>query len=199
MRNIDMGIARKWAEELHAQVLEEGDRAIDATMGNGYDTLRLCSLVGETGMVYAFDVQPEAIESTRAKLEDAGVSKRARLILSGHQNVKEYIREEVQLAVFNLGWLPGIEHAIRTRSETTLQAVNACLDLLTPGGVLTICIYPGHEEGKEELRDLLAWAEGLDPLRFDAVVRRYLNQPLDPPVLIAVKKAEKVRKPRKTR
>ena len=199
MRNIDMGIARKWAEELHAQVLEEGDRAIDATMGNGYDTLRLCSLVGETGMVYAFDVQPEAIESTRAKLEDAGAAERARLILSGHQNVKEYIREEVQLAVFNLGWLPGIEHAIRTRSETTLQAVNACLDLLAPGGVLTICIYPGHEEGKEELRDLLAWAEGLDPLRFDAVVRRYLNQPLDPPVLIAVKKAEKVRKPRRNR
>ena len=197
MRNIDMGIARKWAEELHAQVLETGDRAIDATMGNGYDTLRLCSLVGDTGKVYAFDVQPEAIESTRAKLEEAGVDRRAELILSGHQNVKEYIKEEIHLAVFNLGWLPGIEHAIRTRSETTLQAVNACLDLLAPGGVLTVCIYPGHEEGREELSDLLSWAEGLDPLRYDAVVRRYLNQPLDPPVLIAVKKAEKVRKPRR--
>ena len=197
MRNIDMGIARKWAEELHAQVLETGDRAIDATMGNGYDTLRLCSLVGDTGRVYAFDVQPEAIESTRAKLEEAGVDRRAELILSGHQNVKEYIKEEIHLAVFNLGWLPGIEHAIRTRSETTLQAVNACLDLLAPGGVLTVCIYPGHEEGREELADLLSWAEGLDPLRYDAVVRRYLNQPLDPPVLIAVKKAEKVRKPRR--
>ena len=197
MRNIDMGIARKWAEELHEQVLQQGDIAIDATMGNGYDTLRLCRLVGKEGKVYAFDVQPEAIESTRARLIEADAAQQAQLILSGHQNVKEYIKEEVHLAVFNLGWLPGIEHAIRTRLETTLEAVNACLDLLAPGGVLTVCIYPGHEEGKEELTGLLSWAEGLDPLVYDAVVRRYLNQPLDPPVLIAVKKAEKKRRPRR--
>lgn len=197
MRNIDMGIARKWAEEFHAQVLEKGDRAIDATMGNGYDTLRLCSLVGQTGKVYAFDVQPEALESTRARLHEAGEDAQAELILDGHQNVKEHVKEPVQLAVFNLGWLPGVEHAVRTRSETTLQAVDACLDLLAPGGMLTICVYPGHAEGREELADLVQWAEKLDPLLYDALVRRYLNQPLDPPVLIAVKKAEKPRKPRR--
>jgi len=197
MRNIDMGVARRWAEELHEEVLEQGDRAIDATMGNGYDTLRLCGLVGPEGRVYAFDVQKEALDSTRERLSQADMLGRAELILSGHQNVKEYVREPVQLAVFNLGWLPGVEHAVRTRSETTLQAVNACLDLLAPGGVLTICVYPGHEEGKEELSDLLLWAQELDPLCYDAVVRRYLNQPLDPPVLIAVKKAEKKRRPRK--
>lgn len=197
MRNIDMGIARKWAEELQSMALEEGDRAIDATMGNGYDTLRLCRLVGKTGKVYAFDVQSEAIESTRARLEEAGEADQAELILSGHQNVKQFVQEKVHMAVFNLGWLPGVEHAIRTRSQTTLQAVSACLELLVPGGLMTICIYPGHEEGKEELADLLHWAEGLDPLLYDSTVRRYLNQPLDPPVLIAVKKAEKPRKPRK--
>ena len=197
MRNIDMGIARKWAEEIHDQVLEQGDCAIDATMGNGYDTLRLCRLVGKTGRVYAFDVQSEAIESTRARLEEAGEARQAQLILSGHQNVAQFVHEPVHLAVFNLGWLPGVEHAVRTRSETTLQAVGACLELLAPGGVLTVCIYPGHEEGKEELADLTRWAEGLDPLLYDAAVRRYLNQPLDPPVLITVKKAEKPRKPKK--
>lgn len=197
MRNTDMGIARKWAEELHAQILEHGDRAIDATMGNGYDTLRLCQLVGKEGRVWAFDVQPEALESTRARLLQAGEDAQAELILAGHENVRQYIQEEVALAVFNLGWLPGVEHAVRTRLETTLQAVNACLDLLLPGGLLTICVYPGHEEGREELVGLLDWAAGLDPLRYDAVVRRYCNQPLDPPVLIAVKKAERVRKPRK--
>ena len=175
-----MGIARKWAEELHAQVLETGDRAIDATMGNGYDTLRLCSLVGDTGRVYAFDVQPEAIESTRAKLEEAGVDRRAELILSGHQNVKEYIKEEIHLAVFNLGWLPGIEHAIRTRSETTLQAVNACLDLLAPGGVLTVCIYPGHEEGTIEGQLIEKELETLDRRELCASKFKIVNSPTSP-------------------
>lgn len=197
MRNIDMGIARKWAEELHSAALEPGDAAIDATMGNGYDTLRLCRLVGKTGRVWAFDVQKEALESTQRRLEEAGEAEQARLILSGHENAAEYVCGPVQAVVFNLGWLPGVEHAVRTRSETTLRAVQACLALLAPGGVMTICVYPGHEEGKEELDDLLRWAEGLDPLQFDAVVRRYLNQPLDPPVLIAVQKALKPRKPRK--
>lgn len=197
MRNIDMGIARKWAEELHEALLEPGDRAIDATMGNGHDTLRLCRLTGEEGRVWAFDVQKEALESTRERLCEHGMQNRAELILAGHELMAEYVHEQVQLAVFNLGWLPGIEHAVRTKSETTLAAVNAALGLLAPGGLMTICVYPGHEEGREELQALLQWAQGLDPLLYDASVRRYLNQPLDPPVLIAVKKAEKKRHPRR--
>lgn len=197
MHYFDIGIARKWAEEMHEQVLEAGDRAIDATMGNGYDTLRLCRLVGKKGKVYAFDVQSEALAKTRARLMQAGEAEQAELILAGHERVSEYVHEQVHLAVFNLGWLPGADHAVRTQSETTLQAVRACLDLLCPGGLLTVCAYPGHEEGKQELSDLLSWAEQLNPLCYDAIVRRYLNQTLDPPVLIAVKKIETMRKPRK--
>ena len=72
--------------------------------------------------------------------------------------------------------------------ETTMQAVEGCLDLLKEGGLLTICAYPGHDEGREELKALIEWAEGLDSKKYDAMIRRYLNQPNDPPVLFAIKK-----------
>ena len=196
MRSFDMGIARKWALEMHAALLEEGDTAVDATMGNGHDTAALCRLVGGTGRVYAFDVQPEALISTRALLERDGLAPQAQLILAGHERMAEFVPAGVHLVVFNLGWLPGVEHAVTTRAETTLAAVEQALELLCPGGLLTVCVYPGHAEGARELAALLDWAAALDPARFDAVVRRYANQPADPPVLIAVQRALRPRKPR---
>ena len=143
----------------------------------------------ESGRVYGFDVQPEAVERSRARLEEAGVDKRARLILDGHQNMADYIAPESADAVmFNLGWLPGAEHAVTTRVETTLQAVNAALEILKEDGVMTICIYPGHEEGAREREALLEWAQKLDEKKYDAMLRCYLNQSKLPPLMIAVKR-----------
>lgn len=191
---VDLRSARHWAQEINTQALQEGGAAIDATMGNGHDTLWLCQLVGEQGHVYAFDVQPEALESTRTRLEQAGVADRATLYLDGHQNMAQHGIEPVDAILFNLGWLPGIEHAVTTRTETTLQAVNAALDLIKPGGVMTICVYPGHEEGKRELAALLEWAQQLDSSWLDARITSYLNIKNDPPVMIAVAKRLKKKK-----
>ena len=100
----------------------------------------------------------------------------------------ELIPEPVDAVVFNLGWLPGAEHGVTTRVETTLQAVEAALSVLKEDGIMTVCIYPGHDEGARELRALIRWAETLDPLRYDALIKTYLNQPNDPPRMLAVKK-----------
>ena len=186
--SFDLKSARHWAEELLKQAIEPGSRVIDATLGNGYDTEWLCGLVGGEGRVYGFDIQQAAVDRTRERLERAGMLERASLFCVGHQHVAEYVEEAVDAAVFNLGWLPGSEHGVRTLRETTMQAVEASLKLLKEGGLLTICAYPGHEEGKEELKALTEWAEQLDPKRYDAMIRRYLNQPNDPPVLFAIKK-----------
>ena len=102
--------------------------------------------------------------------------------------MKEYVKERVDAAVFNLGWLPGSDRSVRTMRETTMTAVEGCLELLKEGGLLTICAYPGHEEGKEELNALIEWAAALVSRLYDAMIRRYLNQPNDPPVLFAIKK-----------
>ena len=183
----DLKSARHWAREMIERALFPGARAVDATMGNGHDTLWLCGLVGETGHVYAFDVQPTAVENTRARLEEHGCAARATLICQGHQHMAEYVDAPVDAVVFNLGWLPGAQHAVTTCVETTLAAVSQAVELLAPGGVLTICVYPGHEEGAREREALLAWAAAL-PGTLDVLHQRYMNQKNSPPELLAVRR-----------
>ena len=185
----DFRSARFWAAELIEGALEPGGRAVDAPLGNGHDALWLCGLVGETGRIYGFDVQREAVERSRARLAEAGVADRAELILDGHEHMDAHIApESVDAVMFNLGWLPGAPNAVTTRVETTLQAVNAALNLLREDGLLTVCVYPGHAEGAREREALLAWARGLDEKVYDTMLRCYLNQSGDPPLMIAVKK-----------
>ena len=186
--NFDFKSARHWAEELIRQAVEPGARVIDATMGNGYDTQWLAELVGESGHVYGFDIQLEAVNRTRDRLAAAGLENRATLFHAGHEHIAELVGEPVDAAVFNLGWLPGTDKALRTRAETTLTAVNAALDRLKEGALMTICVYPGHPEGRDELDRLIAWGRALPGEKYDVMARAYLNQLGDPPVLIAVKK-----------
>jgi len=132
--SVDFRSARFWAREMIEGAMFEGACAVDATMGNGHDTQWLCELAGEAGRVYAFDVQAEAVERTAERLREAGLGERAHLFCAGHQHMCEYVHEPVDAIVFNLGWLPGAEHGVTTRTETTLQAVNAALDLLKDFG-----------------------------------------------------------------
>ena len=187
----DFGGARKWARAIVSGALSEGARAVDATMGNGYDTEWLAEAVGETGVVYAFDVQRTALENTKRRLEARGFLPRARLFLQGHEDLLSFVPEKVDAAVFNLGWLPGTPHERTTRAETTLKAVNAALALLKPGGVMTVCVYPGHDEGAREEEALTAWVRSLDDAAFDAVICGYANIRKRPPILIAVTRREK--------
>lgn len=185
---MDFRSARIWAQELIEGALTAGGVAIDATMGNGNDTQWLCELVGSAGRVHAFDVQPEAVEHTRQRLQQAGLTARATLYCASHERLAELVREPVDAVVFNLGWLPGAEHGVTTRVESTLAAVDAALALLKISAVMTICVYPGHEEGAREREALLKWAAALDPKRYDAIHKTYLNQPKHPPCLIAVQR-----------
>ena len=158
---MDLGNARAWTRELWDKLPLEGATVIDATLGNGYDTVYLAGKVGETGRVY-------------------------RLILDTHENVDAYVKDPVDGVMFNLGWLPKAEHAVTTHAESTLKAVNKCLELLKKGGLMTVCVYPGHPEGEREKAALLAWAEALDDGAFDARVTGYLNIAKRPPLLIAI-------------
>ena len=196
----DFRSARFWAAAMLEPALYSGARAIDATMGNGQDTLWLCERVGDEGMVYAFDVQDEAVCRTRARLEAAGLETRAHLFCTGHEHMAETVSERVDVVMFNLGWLPGAAHGVTTRTETTLSAVNQALGLLKPDSLLKVCIYPGHEEGARELEALLDWASSLDDRRYDAILKTYLNQPNHPPRMLAVKrkKEKRIRAERKS-
>lgn len=190
----DFRSARFWAREMIEGAMYEGARAIDATMGNGHDTQWLCELAGENGRIYAFDVQAEAVERTRERLAQNGLESRAVLFCAGHERMGNFVPEQVDAIVFNLGWLPGAEHGVTTQTATTLQAVNAALELLKEDGLMTVCIYPGHDEGTHELNALMQWASELDDRRYDALLKTYLNQPNDPPRMLAVRKKKTKKK-----
>ena len=130
--------------------LGEGDIAVDFTMGNGNDTEFLCRTVGENGHVYAFDIQADAVESTRGRLEGCGFSNYT-LIHDSHANVLEHVKEKFKAGMFNLGYLPGHgHHEVTTMRESTLAAVKGAMSLMDKDAVLLVAVYPGHEEGRLE-------------------------------------------------
>ncbi len=171
-----------------AQVIEEGDTAVDATAGNGKDTLFLARLVGPRGRVYAFDIQKDSLTRTAALLEQAQVRGRVSLLQTGHEQISEYIHEPVSVTIFNLGYLPGGDRSIVTTTQTTLFAVQAALGLLRRGGLVAVVVYPGHPEGKEEQEALLCCCRGLNSREYRVVFVSILNQDHEPPALILIYK-----------
>lgn len=169
-------------------VINEGDIVIDATMGNGYDTKYLAEKVGENGFVYSFDVQEEAIKSTKKRLEKAGLIDRVNLILDGHQNMDMYVNKEVSCVMFNLGYLPRAKHQVITKPETTLEAIKKSLDLLKPNGVVSIAIYTGHEGGMEECDEVFGYVSKLDQSEYSVLNCNFVNQINHPPRLIMIEK-----------
>ena len=176
------------AKRLCRLKLSEGDKAVDCTMGNGNDTAFLCSLVGDTGKVYAFDIQEQALKNTRQKLRESGFLDRAELILAGHETLAHYVKDQVRLIIFNLGYLPKGDHAQTTRAETTLEALRKSLELLEAGGAAILIIYPGHAEGKREKDALAEFTSALDQKAFSVLHCRFTNQVNNPPELICLEK-----------
>ncbi|WP_031482623.1 class I SAM-dependent methyltransferase [Maridesulfovibrio frigidus] len=136
------------------EVLEPGCIAIDATVGNGYDTVFLAQQVGSEGRVFGFDIQLDAIEQTREKLEEECLPDNWTLFQTGHENMLKIIPPElhgtVSVVVFNLGFLPGSDKSVITKASTTVEALKYSLDLLAVGGLVCIAIYAGHPGGDEE-------------------------------------------------
>ena len=169
-------------------VLKAGEIAIDATAGNGHDTCFLAEMVGETGTVYAFDIQDMAIESTRRRLVETG-RKNVVLIQQSHSTMLDHIPESAQgqigAVMFNLGYLPSADHAVTTQPESTCAALDVTVQLLRPGGILTVLAYRGHTGGIEESDSVRAWVRG----RGDSLVLRdeTADQQPDAPVLFVLR------------
>ncbi|QJE94777.1 tRNA (mnm(5)s(2)U34)-methyltransferase [Luteolibacter luteus] len=172
-----------------AEVIRPGDLAIDATAGNGHDTVFLAEQVGESGRVIAYDIQAEAIASTRSRLEAVGLEKRVTLIQGSHARLSRDVDiGSVAAVVFNLGYLPGGDHAVITLREETLSATRQALDALRAGGLLAMVCYPGHAGGDEESEAVLAWVRDLDASLYDVEVARREGTLRPAPFLILVRK-----------
>ena len=136
---------------------------------------------------------PDKIRATdgayRAELCDATGKKRVRLALRGHEHMDEYFpAETVDLILFNLGYLPGGDHSLATKADTTIPALTKALSLLRPGGLLSLMIYSGGDSGFEERDRVLAWLRELDPQRYLVLVEAFYNRPNNPPLPVFVRK-----------
>lgn len=175
------------AHQMLAGRIEPGDKVLDATAGNGHDTLFLAEKVGETGKVYACDIQEEAIQHTRERLHAHGMEQRVELHLMSHADVPEEWGP-LAAAVFNLGYLPGSDETVITRGETTLIAVKKILSLLSNGGMLLLVFYVGHEGGKKEAEELEVFIGNLPFKEYMVLKYQYINPANDPPYIVAIEK-----------
>lgn len=175
-------------------LVKKGDRVIDATAGNGKDSVFLASLVGPKGKVYAFDIQAKAIEATKNLLVKNNFLDHVELIVDGHQNLDKYISKQVNCVMFNLGYLPGGDHFLSTKFETTKTAINKSLNILKTGGIITIVIYHGKDSGNEEKDSLLSFVEGLKQDNYKVMVTQFVNQVNNPPILVCIQKVKRDRK-----
>ncbi|WP_240985536.1 tRNA (mnm(5)s(2)U34)-methyltransferase [Acididesulfobacillus acetoxydans] len=170
------------------QYLQPGDLAVDATAGWGRDTLFLAECVGSSGMVHAFDVQAAALAETGRRLAERGWEKRVILHLSDHAHLGEILKDPVRTVMFNLGYLPGSDHRVRTEPASTLAALRAGVGLLRDGGVLAVTLYRGHAGGEKEAAEAERYLGALPAREFSVLKGGYINQEATVPYWILVER-----------
>lgn len=169
----------KLAHTLATGRLHPGDIAIDATVGNGGDTVVLAQAVGRTGEVHGWDVQESALEIARHAVFVAGLARQVTFYHGDHaglaNRLPKRLHGQVAVAMFNLGYLPRGDQAITTRPASTVAALDAVAQVLAPGGLITIVAYVGHPGGAEEETAVRTWLAGLSRRRW--TVKRYPPPP----------------------
>jgi SAM-dependent methyltransferase len=183
------------AQRFVADYVQPGDCVVDATLGNGIDAVFLARLVGAGGTVFGFDVQEEALDRTRERVErelraEGGAEMCLHLLDHAQMalGVGEEYRGRIAAVMFNLGYLPKAPHERITRPESTMPALEASLALLKAGGIISVVAYPGHKGGDMEAEAVERWASALPHERYQVGTYRYLNQRKSPPVWIGITK-----------
>ena len=163
------------------------DTVIDATAGNGNDTLKLCEAVKQCGRVYAFDIQEDALKETQRKLSEKGYSN-AKLILDSHSNMDKYVTHKVRAVIFNLGYLPGGDHRVCTHADTSIEAISKALSIIDKGGFVSITIYHGKDTGTEEKEAVMQYLKTVNHKEYTVTVHDFYNRPNNPPITVIITK-----------
>ncbi|KAL9225973.1 hypothetical protein vseg_001838 [Gypsophila vaccaria] len=188
--------ATEVAHSLWRHVVKKGDTVVDATCGNGNDTLAMVKLVKDElgkGCVYGLDLQEDAIKST-SHLLDLSLNpverKSVKLFSICHSRMAEVLPENscVRLVAFNLGYLPGGDKTIITQPDTTLRALEAAKEILVSGGAISVAAYVGHPGGREEYEIVQGFASKLQPESWSCSQIQMLNKPSAPILLFLFKR-----------
>lgn len=169
-------------------ILGSAKRIVDATAGNGHDTVFLAEHSSDDCVVYAFDIQQDALDSAKRLAEERGVAEKVRLVLDSHENVESHITDEIDAAMFNLGYLPTGDHQITTQADSTMKAILTMVRKLSVGGMVTVVSYSGHAAGAKEQERLFAELSEL-PVRYYTVSSfRMINHKDTAPMLFVIEK-----------
>ena len=179
----------EWCRLFIAQQVREGDLCIDATAGNGHDTLFLSQLAKSSGQVLAFDIQKEALDAAKRRLEKAGADDNVSFILDSHSHMDQYAQEgSVDCITFNFGYLPGGDHNVFTTPATSIPAIEQGLRLLKPNGLMSLCVYYGGDSGFEEKDALMEYFRTIDSKQYTVLITEFANRPNNPPIPVFILK-----------
>ena len=177
-----IGHVSVYQETLLRLSLKEGDTVVDATLGNGHDAAKIIDVIGKNGFLYGFDIQSMAIETSENRLK-ALSHDNFKLICADHAQMKNYLPDNIQGFVFNLGYLPKGDKQMTTTWETTRQAIESALELVNPNGFVSVMTYPGHESGMTEDLAIADYFSSLDQSMFQIALTQFINQQNHPPKL----------------
>lgn len=182
-----------WYHEIIRSQAEREGFYIDATMGKGNDTKLLCELAKDQGRILAFDIQKEALEETEKMLNGYEIGRkmyedgRIQLILDGHEHMEMYAKSETaDVICFNFGYLPGGDHRIATKVETSVEAIKKGLKILKHGGMMSLCIYSGGDTGFEEKDAILEYLRSLPAREYTVIQNTYFNRGNNPPMPVFI-------------
>ncbi|KAB3534006.1 methyltransferase domain-containing protein [Alkaliphilus pronyensis] len=187
MNRLLISRATAFVHKILQEKIQIGNIVVDATMGNGNDTIFLSQAVGSNGKVYAFDIQQKALDITYKRLLEANCNNVV-LIRDSHENMGIYIKEKIDAAVFNLGYLPKGDHKVITKPPSTIGAIKSSLEILKTKGILSIVIYYGHEGGAIEKNSVIDFLETLDNKKYSVLKCSYISKEKNPPIIVFIEK-----------
>lgn len=180
---------QRFIDHLLEERLKEGDVVVDATLGRGNDTLKIAKIIGNSGKIFAFDVQESAIDKSKDLLFLNNISSQnIYLINDSHERVLDYIDEKVDFAIMNLGYLPGSDKTIHTQARSTIAFIKSIINLLGPSGTLVISFYPGSQIGKNEMDKVMDYLKKVDQKLYNVYHINFINQINNPPELVVLEK-----------
>ncbi len=177
---------------LHQNILpyiKEATICVDCTCGNGYDSKFLLENMPITSKLYAFDIQQIAIKNSKKLIEELS-NKNTEFILDSHENIDKYITENIDVALFNLGYLPCGDHSITTTYKSTIASIQKILEKLSKGGIISVLIYSGHENGKVEKDALLEYFKTLDSNKIKLMRVDFPLSPNNPPEIYVLQRVK---------
>jgi len=178
-----LGLSHTYAKK----AIKPGDTVVDATCGKGRDTLLLADLAGEDGHVYAFDIQEKSIKITKDLLKEKGYDNTS-FYCENHAAMDKFVPTGISCVMFNLGYLPGTDHKLQTKGETTVSAIANAMLLLKKNGIITIVIYQGGDTGFRERDMVLGFCKSIDQKTFTVEKTSFENQKNNPPIFICIEK-----------